>query len=510
MHYLIPAGLDIMNMFNHLPKELNHEKLLSIIDRILKEPLKIKDAEYLDDFVPLHSSTLRGITQQYRLYLDYLIEHGVLECDELYIPTQKSKGYRMHSRFNKMLAIFKLQENKKHLHCESLAIDKKVSGRNRKKYKHLFKWYEAEGLEIDSSAALDFIEDEYQRKLKDPSLFDKKTQDGTSFKCPLRQRNRAIAGTINILNKEQNASVDDNVRRLWSTLTHLPKQLKNYLSYEGKPLVSIDITNSQPYLASLLFNLGFWLNQDGYYNVQNIKNKRLNYSIHRNIDSILMYLYSHDYNLFFKYTQSVQSGKFYEAFGEQLRLKGINENYSRESLKIITYQVLFSSFNYIKKENKQNINAFKEVFPEVYSIFKLVKAENYNELAILLQYIESDLMLLKVTKRIAREKKHLPIFTIHDSIITLKGEEGYVKQIMEEELEKAIGLKPKIAVEYLHPTNIQFNDGMFYKDYLQANTPPNTNNKTNYMQSINTGNMAQNQALNDVFRGTNMVSSFRI
>jgi hypothetical protein len=42
----------------------------------------------------------------------------------------------------------------------------------------------------------------------------------------------------------------------------------------------------------------------------------------------------------------------------------------------------------------------------------------------------------------------LPIFTIHDSIITTSGDEEYVKAIMKEELHNYIGYEPKLKIEY--------------------------------------------------------------
>src|ERR1035437_6456285 len=80
----------------------------------------------------------------------------------------------------------------------------------------------------------------------------------------------------------------------------------------------------------------------------------------------------------------------------------------------------------------------------------------------LLQTIESKLILHHVTKRIALEQPKLPLFTIHDSVVTTQGNELYVKSVLEEEMLKAIGYKPKLSLELWHPKNLQFKDQVSY------------------------------------------------
>jgi hypothetical protein len=64
-------------------------------------------------------------------------------------------------------------------------------------------------------------------------------------------------------------------------------------------------------------------------------------------------------------------------------------------------------------------------------------------------------VLDKICKRISIEKPSLPIFTIHDSIITTRGNESYIQLVMKEELEKGIGKVPILAIEPLQKQNNQ-------------------------------------------------------
>jgi len=76
------------------------------------------------------------------------------------------------------------------------------------------------------------------------------------------------------------------------------------------------------------------------------------------------------------------------------------------------------------------------------------KKKDKADLAKLLQRIEAHLILDVICKRIAKEKPNLTIFTIHDSIITIKGNESYVSSVIRDELTKKVGLTPTLKIEY--------------------------------------------------------------
>jgi hypothetical protein len=71
-----------------------------------------------------------------------------------------------------------------------------------------------------------------------------------------------------------------------------------------------------------------------------------------------------------------------------------------------------------------------------------------------LQRIESEIILNRVAKRIEIERPDLPLFTIHDSVVTSVGNELYIQFVMKEEMENAIGLSPNMKIEYWKPENI--------------------------------------------------------
>jgi len=97
-------------------------------------------------------------------------------------------------------------------------------------------------------------------------------------------------------------------------------------------------------------------------------------------------------------------------------------------------------------------------FPSVFKILDLIKeyAKHlpwYNKykphavLAVLLQLIESTLFIDTICKRISVIYPLLPIFTIHDNILTIQGEEEKVKRIIEEVFDEYVGRKPTINID---------------------------------------------------------------
>ncbi|MFN5850155.1 MAG: hypothetical protein ACK43K_16825, partial [Chitinophagales bacterium] len=49
-------------------------------------------------------------------------------------------------------------------------------------------------------------------------------------------------------------TIDNNAGRLYTVLTQIKKELRQFIRYNGKKLVAVDIKNSQPYLSSVLFS----------------------------------------------------------------------------------------------------------------------------------------------------------------------------------------------------------------------------------------------------------------
>ena len=159
-----------------------------------------------------------------------------------------------------------------------------------------------------------------------------------------------------------------------------------------------------------------------------------------------------------EYTSLCNDGVLYEYLQSNLGM----DSSSRKDVKSSVFQILFTDNRFIGQKEAKPKRAFRDLFPQVYRILSLVKRKNSKFLPILLQRIESEILLNRVAKRIEIEEPSLPIFTIHDSIVTTKGNELYIQSIMLEEMCKAIGSIPKTTIEYWTPdalnNNIELDD----------------------------------------------------
>ncbi len=147
----------------------------------------------------------------------------------------------------------------------------------------------------------------------------------------------------------------------------------------------------------------------------------------------------------------VNSGDFYRQLSNELYP---DNEFDKKAIKKTMMKTFFSDNRFISDNKfKDNWDAsdkrlFKAHFPMVYEVFSLIKRKEKSLLARILQSIESDIIVNKASKRIARERPDLPIFTIHDSIVTSLGDEDYVATIITEELKNLTDLDVQLGYEY--------------------------------------------------------------
>jgi hypothetical protein len=138
------------------------------------------------------------------------------------------------------------------------------------------------------------------------------------------------------------------------------------------------------------------------------------------------------------YSRLVCSGELYDHI-----LKEMNDStMKRDDVKRDFLRAMYSDNRFTQCPVKR---MFRELFPEVYQLFALFKKHNRKALPLMLQQIEATLILERVTRRIAEEFPDLPIYTIHDSVVTLMAYRKRIEQIMQEEIVRAIGFKPSFG-----------------------------------------------------------------
>jgi len=214
-----------------------------------------------------------------------------------------------------------------------------------------------------------------------------------------------------------------NTKRVYSSITSYPGELRGFLRVKGTQLIYMDIRNSQPFLFLyfVLQELGGEIPDD----------------IQLYIDLVCLgKLY--DYLM-------VKMGK---TINQPIitREEQLEYDYERLMFKNDFFgKVFFSTEKKVWRERK----VFDELFPNVSRVVTKMKINGYKELSLKLQRFESSIIIDKVFNRLATEYPKSYAVPVHDAIICETGMSEIVNEIMMIELYDAIGYKPTIKVEAL-------------------------------------------------------------
>jgi hypothetical protein len=476
--YFIPGNLDVDFLITQFPTDniagFKKERLLYIIDLITSIPANNRDLEMFNDYVPIYSQLLRRRVRNYHDYLKYLISAEVFEMDPGYCKGH-SKGYRFTTKYDHLVEQVSVENT---VFKKRVPNTRQMSAAQKKQYNYLVKWFN-EKLRISYQPAMNFVLEEYNRKKDDKSLWDMDWKTGKP-KDPRKQYNIAVKNISRIQKGDFYHNIDNNVHRFHSNLTNVYSELRNFIHYDNQQLCAVDVSNCQPYLSLILFSLIFWRGRESAPTANykkklkssteiNSKNQRSTL-LYKNINSksikeyidIDVYckfieeqfpyiMYHNSYEIytptdFQKYIEAVTTGTFYEQLQGLIKEKTGNE-LKRDDVKELMFLCLYSSNKFFHQSKAKPKKLFKTVFPTVYNLFTIIKEKDHSVLPKLLQQIESYLFIEVIGKRIHKERPELPIFTIHDSVVTTKGNEEYVKRIIGEELTKAIDFTPTLKTE---------------------------------------------------------------
>ena len=256
--------------------------------------------------------------------------------------------------------------------------------------------------------------------------------------------------------KNYQLKISDNNGRFYSNLTSFPKIFRPFLMINNIGIGEVDITSSQPYILSTVLTEDFYNNVNYGYNLKTIyphlkekieKLGGLNLSKQKGNDKMLLgiYLKSKAYEKIISFNNFDFTKDYYSYIlseGEKLYPNYIKNNpqfkKGREFLKKQTMNYLFES-----NDNKRDNNVFGILMKLLYpDMVEFIKSFNYNysatEFSHLLQKTES-FLILNVCRRIKEYNPKIPIFTIHDSIITTEDNLKTVEKILKDEVKKLTG-----------------------------------------------------------------------
>ena len=412
----------------------------------------------IDNYVPLKFDYLREVIPN-RIILPLkkaLIEAEVIKCDRYFIEGRKSLGYRLHEKCRKARII--------RIAISDKATADKLRAARQSTYKkvrldvHVWLRSKFKTLNVDLPLAVSLLSGHHRFEL---------------VKIPVEQ----------IADNDTEFSVC-RYGRVHTSLTRCSKRIRPALRVSGESLVMLDIANSQPlFLSLLIINFRRQGNKTFGY-VTFAKNSTNQY---RDIDKIIEETVSFfnpvqesiitpststaytpsngsskEEQLLtgkdFKTTENLprdisvnrdfltpdeqhfvtlcEQGKLYRTLKEEMEEQ---EMPLLHRVKTELFKVLFGS-NHLKSRMK---DVFKELFPSVAEVIRVHKTKDYRFLPRLLQNVEANFIINTVCRRIMLEMPEVPVFTIHDSVLTTRLDMEPIRQIMIDEFAR-LGLTPTL------------------------------------------------------------------
>lgn len=248
--------------------------------------------------------------------------------------------------------------------------------------------------------------------------------------------NYAMSSATRIEQGDIKFSVDDTSGRYHSNLTNMPKVMRKFVTVKGVHLKNVDIKNSQPYISTMVLTCPEVISA---------------YAKYSGLSKLLSSLKVDMTDDVKKYIDLVISGRLYEYILEEFQRRGLPYT-TREEVKEQVLIILFDRNVHLPRSRK----VFSELFPEVHRVFSLIKGDesgnkfkSFQRFAILLQRIESHVILNIIVDRLNKEHPEIITATVHDSIMTsiYTDQVKIVYETMEEELLKFVGYPPTLKIE---------------------------------------------------------------
>jgi hypothetical protein len=135
------------------------------------------------------------------------------------------------------------------------------------------------------------------------------------------------------------------------------------------------------------------------------------------------------------YIRLCEQGQFYESMMEP--------GEDRHAFKEKFYGDVFFGKTCFRSNLKSR---FEARFPSIAKMLREVKKRNYRHSSWVMQNYEATIFIYTICNRIRAERPEVPLFTIHDSLLTVPGEVEYVESIIMDEFRK-LGIRPTLKRE---------------------------------------------------------------
>ncbi|MFZ1516618.1 MAG: hypothetical protein WAT21_14510 [Saprospiraceae bacterium] len=478
----IPINLEIRGLIRESPipvklcsDSLNQQadKVAYLISKVIDRQALKKQNQLGVEYVRMNSKIMQKAIRDYDIYLNWMVENGILDCDPKYVPGEHSRGYKLGIKYQ-------LKGIKNHVITYPVLVKRLKNGNidthSKQRYPKLLQ--DLQSLTIENYKGL--IEEtnigKYRKLAFISSKADIDEEIGRRGKKSLffgmyekKLKNAIHQRAINKISIWQNAlskihekqfyfNQDKTSFRLHTSAVSVKKELRKHLRVNGERLIACDIKNSQPY-----FSVGLFLNPKKFKNL--VLGQIIHYQgteldwVYKGVTNMLVKFQSRDLlDSTLKYIDLVSTGKFYEFMADELH-NLTNKPWTREAAKWEVFKVFFNPPRY---KNLEGRKVLKKHFPEVLRFFTLINygfkmtkgqtknLSNYkgNSFARILQRMESQTVLDLICVDLKERYPNIPLITLHDGIATTVGNQYLVKESMESILEQEVGIKGIVEIEW--------------------------------------------------------------
>ncbi len=340
-----------------------------------------------------------------------LVDLGVIDWDRSYVAGERSQGYRLRPEYRKT----------ERIRCTDPDLSRRIIRNYKTMYGRVLpvhRWL-AEKLiliEVDMAKAHEIIE-------------TLKPDEGSPME--IIEYHELVTGQCRKLANQDHRLDCDAYGRVHTLLTNLPKELRCCLRVHGQPLLGVDLANSQPLIAALRA-CQFYNSKNARYK---LRVKKFDGSgdpyCYRELRQMQGMEWEVSGNLK-RFLEICEAGQLYETLMKEGQDRG-------------QYKKQFFSMMFGKNDHWRS--RLKAEFPSIAFMLKTIKFGHYQHAAHLMQNLESTIFIHAICNtRIKKERPKLPIYTIHDSILTVPTAIEYVQSIIMDEFDK-LGVKPSLHLE---------------------------------------------------------------
>lgn len=307
-----------------------------------------------------------------------------------------------------------------------------------------------------------------------------------------KKRLRNAKSLTDILNGRYSFSLKTKTDgRVHTIITRLSKKIRKYLRYKGEPLAEVDISSAVPYFLYITIN--YYLNNNLSYIKDNFQYNKNSIPIIYMLEEISLRPDKYEVE---RFGESVINGEIYELFGSLLFNQNLYEEHNIDFSKVLKYlnnkfkekfghkfdgdlielrkfaksRLLIMLFDGSSRCKFEQI-AFSSKYPSVLKFvneFKDVqklkqgleniwsKSDRHKKLSYFFFQFEAKIMIDKIAREYNNLKKcKVPIFTLHDCIITTESEVEELKEFMDDMFIKLLEVKPNLSISYYNKIELQ-------------------------------------------------------